>query len=132
MKLRKRDVVLFRRGNNEYVGTIRTVSERMGGCIVEVEEGPAYMHGAWAVAFKSIVRVEKPVLTEKERAALALLAPALRPMIVAEMKAAGHAISAKTLRDLADRGFVVAWKTVGESGPFEWELTGEGRRVTGL
>jgi hypothetical protein len=127
MKLRKGDKVLFRRGSNRYVGEVLRIFARDSVCIV------SYGGWDWTVLFKSIIRVEVPVLTVKERAAFALLSVATRPMIAAELKALGLGmISGKTLRDLADRGLVRAFTTLGEHGPFEWEITEEGRRVAAL
>lgn len=133
MKLRKRDVVLFRRGDNEYTGTVRSISRHMRGCIVEIEDGPAYMHGAWSVRFDSVIRIEVPSLTEKERLALGELARERVGATVAELRGIGVEIAGKTLRDLEDRGFVQgSSRGVAVSGALAWRLTEEGRRVSGL
>lgn len=127
MKLRRGDVVRLRRGSHEYVMKVHKLPKVGGICIVH-GDGNVY----WTVQLKSIVRVETPKLTEKEwfaLRALDLLAVPSRWPIESDPEVR---VSVRTLVVLTERGLVRAWKTVDESGPFEWELTAEGKRVAQL
>lgn len=129
---RRGDVIRFRRGNNEYLGTIYRASPALKGCIVTVKEGQEHERGAWTVRWSSIVRIEVPVLTEKEREALIALRdyPGDRVTVkdLAWVRLSSN-VTGSCLSRLEKRGFV-AQSREGLTGLVSlWALTGEGRRV---
>lgn len=145
MKLRKRDEVRFRRGDREYVGKVVHVYQTIDAVLVRTHRGK---DGAWKVALRSIVRIETPKLTEKERAALVALREVGADGIytgeilsggnyargcttVRLLKDAGYEVTGRCLSGLMDRGLVegvlvginVGWTH------HTWGLSEEGRRV---
>ena len=144
MKLRDGDVIRFRRGEREYVAPVKHVYRALAGVTVAMPDGE------WKVASKSIVRIEVPKLTPKERAALIALRDVGADGIYTDeiapggnhvrgcttvklLKAKGYEVSGRIMSVLLDRGLVegvlvginVGWTH------HTWGLSEEGRRVAG-
>lgn len=115
----------FARGANTYRGAVVRISDAMHGCVVEVDGAE------WTVAFKSVLAVEVPKLTEAEVYTLSVLEG--HEGTLKDLRGDGFKLSARTLTVLEGRGLVQGSRMgAASSAPMEWSLTEEGRRVAGL
>lgn len=134
-RYRRGDVIRFRQGENEYVGTIRSLHPRDQFFRVQTEERVLALRGSLTVRLGSVIGIVTAVLTEKERVALTELRKESRPVTLNVLngvrRVAGEPlISGTTMRGLAQRGFVVGERYgVTDSGPMSWRLTVEGSDV---
>lgn len=148
---RNGDVVQFRRGSNEYVGTIIRIYGVVAGLRVRVEPGveqvaPGHRRvegypREMTVMIKDVQQIVVPVLTAKERVAIEELSHESVSVTVSDLNGTRRAtvpplplISGTTLYGLSQRGLVTGehYNIASASGPFLWRLTLEGRRVAAL
>lgn len=134
MIFRRGDVVRFRRGSNEYVGTITSI---YGGPLAVVTESGVLMH----VAARDVKQVVVPVLTAKERVGLLALSDheklykgssvtvTVRDLALVR---GDSVVTGSCLAKLQRRGLVYQAR-YGITGLVSlWGLTDEGRRVAAL
>lgn len=140
---RRGDEIRFRRGSNEYVGTVVNIHSVIGGLEVQADR-----IGGCRVAMRNVVRLETPKLTEKETLALRALrdtgadghyepgraanGDSIRhASSVRQMREAGYDLHGTTFAGLTDRGLVEGVLAGINSGWTHtmWGLTEEGRRV---
>jgi hypothetical protein len=122
IQLRVGDEVRFRRGASEYVGRVSRLFR--GRDLAEVD-------GSWGVwpirPTRDLVALEKPVLTQRERHALAVLAGCPDGALGWSLRR--QKVASRTLSDLAKRGLVSGLRTgvARDSGPMLWQLTRAGQ-----
>lgn len=131
MKLRKGDVVVFRRGANEYKATVLRIYRVTPMVEVILDDATVYH-----VPLRSVVSVAVPALTEAERDTLALMhmltGRGRHGVTLAGARRAGHTLSVTALVNLRERELVATERFgFSEWAPFTWTLTTAGRKVAG-